>query len=258
MDIINSEQNHWIKKLKALHKRKYRQELNQFVIEGFRFCEEALKSQANIECLLVSDELLDNDSIKNLLLMYEKEYFVVNNKLLAKNLFTVNPQGIAAIINKPQWDIKEVYEKELILIIDGVQDPGNLGTIFRTALGAGVGAIFCIKGTVDIYNEKTLRSTMGAIFSLPIFYIENPTQLSDKLKNEQFTVVVADINGTEEHFSYNYPKKVAVVLGNEANGPLNFKKGDITISIPLDPKAESLNVAVAAGIIIYEIVRQHR
>lgn len=256
MDIIKSDQNHWIKRLKDLHKKKYRQEYNQFLIEGYRFCEDALKNMADIECLLISDEFLNNKNVQQMLSLYEVNYMIVKDDLLIKNLLTVSPQGIAAIINKPKWIKELVLKEKTILVIDGVQDPGNLGTIFRTALGASVGGIFCLKGTVDIYNEKTLRSTMGAIFSLPIFYMDDPVELAKLLKEENFTLVVADMGGSQKYFTYNYPDKVALVLGNEANGPVNFRNTDITISIPLDPRLESLNVAVAAGIILYEIVRQ--
>lgn len=254
MDIINSEQNKWLKSIRALHKKKFREEYNQFVIEGLRFCEEALKNNADIECLLVSSEFSKNERVKKLLENYKKGYYIVKDNLLEKNLLTVNPQGIAAIINKPKWDFEKVFEEKLILLLDGVQDPGNLGTLLRTALAAGVDAIFCLKGTVDLYNEKTLRSTMGAIFNIPVFYIEQIEELRKDLKEHDFTVVVADIDGDYEHFKYEYPKKVALVLGNEANGPQNFKVGDVSVTIPLNPKAESLNVAVAGGIILYEIV----
>ena len=142
MEIINSEQNQWIKKLRLLQQKKYREESGLFVIEGLRFCEEAITNQEDIVVLLVSDKLLNNNSIKNLLKKYKNKPLIVADEVLAKQLKTVNPQGIAAIVHKPQFDKEKVLEGEVILVIDGVQDPGNLGTIFRTALAAGVSGVF--------------------------------------------------------------------------------------------------------------------
>jgi len=256
VEIINSEQNRWIKKIKALQKRKYRDEYQQFVIEGSRFCQEALHHGARIEALLVSEKTLKFSNIEELLKHYSQKYYVIDSRLLEKSLSTVNPQGIAAIVDKPKWEIDKALEGNLIVIVDGVQDPGNLGTIIRTALGAEVNAVFGLKGTVDLYNDKTLRSTMGAVFNLPVFYIEDKDRLIELLNKYNFKLIVADINAAQYYYSVSYPHKAALVLGNEATGPVHIKQGDLTVKIPLNYKVESLNVAVAGGIILYEIVRQ--
>ncbi|MDN5322690.1 MAG: methyltransferase, TrmH family [Clostridia bacterium] len=258
MEIINSEQNQWLKKLRALKTKKYREEYQQFVVEGSRFCREAiLHNISSIEALLVSEKALESPNIKDVLKLYSQKYYIVSTKLLEKNLSTINPQGIAAIINKPRWNLTKLLKSgKLFVVLDGIQDPGNLGTIIRTAFGAGVDAVFCLPGTVDLYNDKSLRSTMGAVFKLPVFYQDDPNKLIMDLKNNDFEIVIADIRASKYHFQPTYPKKLVLVLGSEARGPKLITSGDIKVKIPLDPRAESLNVAVAGAIILYEIVRQ--
>lgn len=256
MSIIYSEQNKWIKKIKALQTRKYREKYKQFFIEGIRFCQEAIKSESNIEALFISKEVIDEQRIKDILSTYNGQVFIVENKLLEKYSDTINPQGIGAIINKPVWNLNDILNKNTVIILDRIQDPGNLGTIIRTALGANVDGIICLKGTVDIFNDKVLRSTMGAIFNIPVLYIDDIKELITLLKEKDFKIVVADAEGDAFYFTYKYPARVALVLGNEGNGPQHLSRGDIRVSIPLNPKAESLNVAIAGGIILYEIYRQ--
>lgn len=257
MEIINSEQNIWVKKLKALKKRKYREEYQQFVIEGCRFCKEAILHNADIEAILVSECIVDQSNIQEVVKHFSGKVLIVNTNLLEKHLSTVNPQGIAAIIKMPQWDIDDIFNLgTTFLILDGVQDPGNLGTIVRTSLAAGVDAVFCLKGTVDIYNDKTLRSTMGAVFKLPVFYPQDKDLLLSEISANEIKLVLTDLQASIYHFQVKYPPKIAIVLGNEAFGLQQITTGDYLVKIPLQPDSESLNVAVAGSIIIYEIIRQ--
>jgi len=257
VEIICSEQNLWIKKLKALKKRKYREDYQQFVIEGSRFCKEAVIHNSDIEAILVKESNMDQSNIYDVLEQFTGKLLIVNDDLLEKNLSTVNPQGIAAIIKMPQWDISQAFnEGTIFLILDGIQDPGNLGTIIRTSLAAGVSAVFCLKGTVDIYNDKTLRSTMGAVFKLPVFYPQDIEQLLTNLSANEIKLVLTDLKAPIYHFQVNYPEKIAIVLGSEAFGIQQITTGDYLVKIPLQPDSESLNVAVAGSIIIYEIIRQ--
>lgn len=257
MEIISSEQNLWIKKLKALKKRKYREEYQQFVVEGSRFCTEAILHSSLIEAILVSEAIVKQPNIQELLADFSGKILIVEKKILERNLSTVNPQGIAGIVKMPQWDINAAINSgTTFLILDGIQDPGNLGTIIRTSLAAGVDAVFCLKGTVDIYNDKTLRSTMGAVFKLPVFYQEDKDLLITKLKENEIKLVLTDVKASTFHFQIEYPSKVAIVLGSEALGIQQITTGDYSVKIPLQPHSESLNVAVAGSIIIYEVIRQ--
>lgn len=249
LEIIQSEQNQWLKRCKALQQKKYRQQYGQFVAEGLRFVQEALENQAAQVVLL--DE--QQQELAEQLAAGDTPVYLVKAGLLAKTLNTVNPQGIAAIAQQKQWDWQDVAGMKQIVIIDGVQDPGNLGTIMRTALASDTQAMICLKGTVDLYNDKTLRSTMGAVFRLPVYHINDVAAMQDDLHQWGFQLAVADIRAEQYHYQMQFPEKTALVVSNEANGPQLIKTGDMMVKIPLYQQAESLNVAVAAGILLYAI-----
>ncbi len=249
IEIIQSEQNQWLKRCKALQQKKYRQQYGQFVAEGLRFVQEALENNA-AEIVLLDEKhsaMLEQINAGN------TPVYLVKEGLLAKALNTVNPQGIAAIAKQKQWDWQAVADMKQIVIIDGVQDPGNLGTIMRTALASDTEAMLCLKGTVDLYNDKTLRSTMGAVFRLPVYHIDDAAAMESDLHQWGFQLAVADIRAEQYHYQMDFPEKTALVVSNEANGPQLIKQGDIMVKIPLYQQAESLNVAVAAGILLYAI-----
>lgn len=253
---IESDQNKWLKKVKALQQKKYRQQYGQFLVEGLRFLEEALQKNARIEAILVAEDELE--AAKTLLGDFEGPLFVVKRGLLEKALNTISPQGVAAIVFKPDWQQVKLDALHTVLIVDGVQDPGNLGTIIRTALASGTEAVYCLKGTVDLYNDKVLRATMGAIFALPVFVVEDHEVFLCQLRQAGFATVIADIRGEQYYDELVYPERTALVVSNEANGPQLIRQGDQYIKIPLYGKAESLNVAIACGILLYELERQRR
>ena len=249
LEMIQSEQNQWLKRCKALQQKKYRQQYGQFVAEGLRFVQEALENQAAQVVLLDEGhaEMLEQ------LNSGDTPVYLVKAGLLGKALNTVNPQGIASIAQQKQWNWQDVADMNQIIIIDGVQDPGNLGTIMRTALASDTQAMICLKGTVDLYNDKTLRSTMGAVFRLPVYHMEDVESMRNDLHKWGFQLAVADIRAEQYHYQMQFPEKTALVVSNEANGPQLIKEGDIMVKIPLYQQAESLNVAVAAGILLYAI-----
>ena len=249
-ELIQSDQNQWLKRCKALQQKKYRQQYQQFVAEGLRFVQEAIENQA-AEVVLVDEA--HADFLEQLPKNLDVPVYMVKLGLLEKALNTVNPQGIAAIARQKQWDWNQVADMDQIVVIDGVQDPGNLGTIMRTALASGTQAMLCLKGTVDLYNDKTLRSTMGAVFRLPVFHIADVEEMTAQLHQWGYQIMVADIRAEQYYHQMQYPKKAALVVSNEANGPQLIKEGDIMVKIPLYQDAESLNVAIAAGILLYAI-----
>jgi len=250
LEIIQSEQNQWLKRCKALQQKKYRQQYQQFVVEGLRFVQEAAAHQAIAVLFVEEDQAALLDQLPAL---PDAAVHLVKHGLLAKILQTVHPQGIAAIACQRQWDWQMVADLRQVLIIDGVQDPGNLGTILRTALASDTQAVICLHGTVDVYNDKALRATMGAVFQLPIFQADDAAVLVEQLHQWGFRLVVSDIRAEESYQEVQFPKKTALVVSNEANGPQQIQKGDQLVKIPLYQQAESLNVAVAAGILLYAI-----
>lgn len=254
MILIESRENNIFKEIRKLRERKNRNKLSKFIIEGFRLVEEAFISNVPIDYILVSESAkekvsdynIDTDSVK----CYE-----VPDSLMKDLVFTDSPQGIAAVIHIQDKKITE--DGSFYLLCDKVQDPGNMGTIIRTADAAGADGIILTKGTVDIYNEKVIRSTMGSIFHIPIFY-DNDLSETKKLKSEGFKIIVTSLEAENNFFDEKLDGKIILTVGNEGNGVSSdiLALADTKVKIPMAGKAESLNVSIASGIIMYERVRQ--
>ena len=167
------------------------------------------------------------------------------------------PQGVLAIIEKNNKGEDINLNQEIILALDDLQDPGNLGTIIRTADSVGLKQILISKGTTDPYNPKVIRSTMGAIFRVNIIECENLKETLKKLQNNNFKVMVTDLNTDKSIYDIKLQKNV-IIIGNEANGVSEEIKqmADTRVVIPMFGKTESLNASVATGVILYEYVRQ--
>jgi len=261
LEIIKSKDNRIIKHYKKLKIRKYRHENKEFMIEGLRFVEDAFKSGATIKYCLVS-ESMENDRVKKLLGdMASKNVKVcrVEESLINDLCDTKSPQGIVAIVENCDFNIdKIIKEASFIVIIDRVQDPGNLGTIIRTASAANADGVFLSEGSVDPYSPKVLRSTMGSIFHLPVVSVDNINDTIEELKRNGFGIFVSSLEGSTPYYEQDYTGKTALVIGNEANGVDSaiINQADRLIKIPMPGKAESLNVGVACGIMIFEIVKQ--
>ena len=255
MIVIESKDNTLFKYTKKLKERKHRTKENKYIIEGFRLVQEAFKAKCNIEYIIV------NEGGKGKLEEYLSQYmdsikiYEMRNELFSQLTSTENTQGIIAVanINNSISDING----DFYLLCDKVQDPGNLGTIIRTAHAAGVNAIILTKGTVDIYNDKTIRSTMGSIFYIPIIY-DNDLTLLKKLKDEGFSLVATSLEESKNFFDEDLVGKVILSVGNEGNGISDeiFELADKKVKIPMPGGAESLNVGVATSIILFEKVRQ--
>ena len=255
MIVIESKDNTLFKYTKKLKERKHRTKENKYIIEGFRLVQEAFKAKCNIEYIIV------NEGGKGKLEEYLSQYmdnikiYEMRNELFSQLTSTENTQGIIGVanINNSISDING----DFYLLCDKVQDPGNLGTIIRTAHAAGVNAIILTKGTVDIYNDKTIRSTMGSIFYIPIIY-DNDLTLLKKLKDEGFSLVATSLEESKNFFDEDLVGKVILSVGNEGNGISEeiFELADKKVKIPMPGGAESLNVGVATSIILFEKVRQ--
>ena len=255
MIVIESKDNTLFKYTRKLKERKHRVKENKYIIEGFRLVQEAFKANCSIDYVVV------NESGKDKLDDYLSEYmdnikiYQRRNDLFSQLSSTENTQGVIAVsnINNSINDING----DFYLLCDKVQDPGNLGTIIRTAHAAGVNAIILTKGTVDIYNDKTIRSTMGSIFYTPIIY-DNDLSLLKKLKDEGFSLVATSLEESKNFFDEDLSGKVILSVGNEGNGISEeiFALADKKVKIPMPGGAESLNVGIATSIILFEKVRQ--
>jgi TrmH family RNA methyltransferase len=251
---IESKNNNLFKEIKKLKEKKHRIKSNKYLIEGLRFVEEAIKSKVSIDSIIFTESFKEKNPDLFLKINENIKLIQMNEALLKQLCSTENPQGIVGVINMQN---KELKSGELVVLVDKVQDPGNMGTIIRTAHAAGAAGIVMTKGTVDIYNDKTLRSTMGSIFYIPIVE-DDSLDFVKSLKKEGYKLVVSSLQGKNNFFEENLQGKVMIAVGNEGNGVSDevYDIADIKVKIPMPGEAESLNVAVATSIMIYEKIRQ--
>ena len=252
MNIISSKNNEFIKHIKKLKDKKYRDLNNEFIIEGIKLIEEAIKENAKIKQIIICDDCEKTSNIPKEL-MYEiakYECVYVTNQIFETLTDVKNPKG--------ENEIQSIdCTQDIIVALDDIQDPGNLGTILRTVDSIGANQILVSKGTADSYNPKVVRSTMGAIFRVKIIECENLKEILRNLKKQKYNVVVTSLKTKNSIYDIDYNKKV-IVIGNEANGVSEEiqKIADEKVKIPMIGKTESLNASVATGIILYEYVRQ--
>lgn len=256
MTIIESKENPLFKEIKKLKDKRHRTLEGKFIVEGLRFVKEALDSDFSVEYLIVCDESkdkfnIDYEALKSYTKVYLMKYTLV--KALSE---TENPQGILAIVNKK--NNQSIKDNGFYVLIDKVQDPGNAGTIIRSAHASGVSGIIITKGTVDLYNDKTLRATMGSIFHIPIIEDFNYS-IVESLKNKGYRFIVSSLEGEKNFFDENLKGNMVICVGNEGNGISSeiYSMADVKVKIPMPGGAESLNVAVAASIMMFEVVRQN-
>lgn len=260
MQVISSKENEIIKNIKKLKEKKYRDLNNEYIIEGIKIIQEAIQENAKIKQIIICDDCEKNSNISQEM-MYEiakYECIYVTNKIFTSLTDVKNPQGIMAIIEKNYSKEEEIdYNQDIIVALDDIQDPGNLGTILRTVDSIGINQILVSKGTADSYNPKVVRSTMGAIFRVKIIECEDLEKTLKEIKKHKFEILVTSLQTENSIYDIKYNKKV-IVIGNEANGVEEKiqNMADVKVKIPMLGKTESLNASVATGIILYEYVRQ--
>ncbi|MEE0127956.1 MAG: RNA methyltransferase [Clostridia bacterium] len=258
MQIITSKDNENIKNIKKLKERKYRDLNNEYIIEGIKIIKEAINEKANIKKIIVCEECLANNLLDDKLLYEIAKYdcIYVTKKIFETITDVSNPQGILAIVEKNNK--REInYKEDIIIALDGIQDPGNLGTILRTIDSANLTQIIVSKDTVDAYNQKVVRSTMGAIFRINIVEVENLKETLKNIKKHKYKIMCTDLSANKNIYEADYNKKI-LVIGNEANGVTQevLELADEKIIIPMLGKTESLNASVATSIIVYEYIRK--
>lgn len=256
--LITSKENDLIKHIKKLKDKKYRDENNEFIIEGIKMISEALQEDINIKHILVCDDCDSNCQIPSEL-MYEiaKHNMVrVSEKVFKTVTDVTNPQGILAVVEKNKSSEID-YKEDFFVILDDIQDPGNIGTILRTIDSINLKQIIVSSKTADAFNPKVVRSTMGAIFRVNVIVMEDLTKIVRELKKHKIKVYATDLGTDKSIYDVDY-KKTAIIIGNESKGVseklLNI--ADEKIKIPMTGKTESLNAGVATGIIVYEKLRQ--
>jgi TrmH family RNA methyltransferase len=241
--MITSVKNEKVKAWKKLHQRKERKQTNTFLIEGLHLIEEAWKSDWKIKEVIV----LESTVLPEWIRAFTIEEVSVN--VFAYISQTRTPQGIAAVVEMKCMDNNTGNH---ILLVDAVQDPGNLGTMIRTADAAGFDGIVLGDGTVDLFNDKVVRATQGSIFHLPISH----KKLADEivtLKGAGFTIWATALEEAEIYSEVTVANKIALIVGNEGAGVERelIASADTIVTIPIYGKAESLNVSVASAILMY-------
>ena len=247
-----------LKYYSSLLKKKFRDEEKKFLIEGTKLLEEAVGSNHSCEIIFMTNDFSKRypGFIRSLTLKnYKVE--VVRNQDFEKISETVSPQGIAAVLKQPKN--KKLNEKNLsplIIYLENISDPGNLGTMIRTCDWFGINTLVLSENTVELYNPKVIRSSMGSIFHLNIFRDKRLAEMGT-LKDKGYKFICADLDGTDI-YTFNPPEKFVLFFSNESSGPspelLNLS--DEKVTIPREGKAESLNVASASAIVVSEIAKK--
>lgn len=259
MQIITSKDNEIIKNIRKLKEKKYRDLSNSYIIEGIKLIKEAIAEKKQIKQIVVCEENINNGGIDQKLLYEIAKYecIYVTKKIFSLISDVQNPQGIMAVIEKRNSEDNIDYKEDVIVVLDGIQDPGNLGTILRTIDSVGLKQVIVSKETADAYNPKVVRSTMGAIFRVNIIESDNLIETLKNLRKHKYKVMATSLETNNNIYNVDYNKKV-IVIGNEANGVsqeiLDF--ADEKIKIPMLGRTESLNASVATSIILYEYVRR--
>lgn len=249
MEFINSLDNSTIKKVKKLKQRKYREEEKKFLAEGRKF----LDFTYTPDLIILKENFEDFENITTKLERFDCRKIVVNDRIFKELTSQENSQGVILVYPYCETNIEKINNN--IIVLDKIQDPGNLGTIIRVADAAGFKDIILTKGSVDCYNEKCVRSSMGSIFNMNIVYMEE-LQLIQFLKEKKYKFLVTALeNNSIEYTDITLSEKNAIIFGSEGNGVSdNFLKvADETVIIPIYGSAESLNVAMASGIILYKV-----
>ena len=261
--MITSMQNRLVKEVAALlANRKDRQTERAYVIEGIRMAKEA--PEQDIRGICISESFAASPDPKVWETCEKLGYEVLADDVFKRLSDTRTPQGVLMIMKMDQGDgvpgPKNHNTPPLLIITEDIQDPGNLGTILRAGEGAGVtGAIFS-KGTVDIYNPKTIRSTMGSIFRIPFRYVEDLPEEIGKLRQNGIEVYAAHLQGSVSYDQKDYTGASAFLIGNEGNGLTDrcTAAASAAVHIPMCGSVESLNAGVAASVLLYEAARQRR
>lgn len=264
MDIISSNKNDSIKNIANLLKsKKARTEQNCLVIEGIRIAQDAFKSARDlITQVYVSESFMQKELWKGHKELEEAGMPNLTNLTVVKdNVFdslceTVTPQGILCVVKQPSYEYSDIVRAEgalKLLILEDIQDPGNLGTMIRTAEAAGMNGVIMSKGTVDIFSPKVTRSTMGAIFRVPFIYTDDLTGMLDRLRADGVRVSAAYLRNGIDYDKADYGERSAVMIGNEGNGLSDsvVEHASQNVFIPMRGEVESLNAAVAAALLMY-------
>lgn len=255
--MITSTSNAQVKALSKLIKNaRARRQQQVYIVEGIRMFRETPEDR--IEKIYASESFAKEHEV----LLEGKDWEMLSDAVFASVSDTKTPQGVLCLVKMSENRLEDMLQQKngLWLILENVQDPGNLGTMFRTGEGAGIAGVIMDRSTVDIYNPKTIRSTMGSIYRMPFYYAEDILKAIRKIKDAGIKVYAAHLDGEKSYDEEDYAFSCAFLIGNEGNGlrEETSKMADHYIIIPMSGEVESLNAAIAASVLMFEVKRQRR
>lgn len=260
--LVSSLQNPLVKEVRGLYSKKARRAAGQAVVEGVHPLEEALRAGWRVVTVLYAPRLQGRPEGQDLLRRLEQagaRLVAVTEEVLDRVAETDSPQGVVATVVVREASLAHVARPGgLLVVCDGLQDPGNLGTIWRTAHAFGAAGLVLTAGSVEPFNPKIIRSAAGSVFHLPVVTGVEPARLLSALRRSGYRVAVADAGSGQPPDRQDLTGSLALVIGSEATGPsaLVLAEADVRLRIAMPGEAESLNAAVAGAILLYEAVRQ--
>jgi TrmH family RNA methyltransferase len=258
--LIVSVQNPRVKEWVQLLDKKGRDKQLKFIVEGVHLVQEALNSNAEVETVVYCADRAISREIEELL-SHDVEKIGVSEEVLARCTDTKTPQNVFAIVRKLKWNARHLLGpgNDLVVVLDGIQDPGNVGTIIRSADAVGASGVLLGKGTADLYNPKTVRSTMGSMFHLPIAE-GDLQQILPAVRAEGIRIVMTSAHESRSIYETDFRQPTWLVVGNEGHGISSAVETLSTdrVVIPMAGKSESLNVAMATTVILFEAMRQRK
>lgn len=259
VETISSLQNKLIKDTAKLSEKKYRHQAGLFLLEGIKLVQEVLNSTWLIEYVFIDKQLPVSPDLLAQLQQKSKQVYYVTAEIISKISDVQTAQGIVAVARIQEYNLADcsLPNQALVLVLENIQDPGNMGTIIRTAVATGVSSIIVTHDCVDIYSPKVVRASMGGILRIPVVTL-GIVQALDYLRNHEFAVCTTALKNAQSLYSTNLTGKTAIVLGNEANGVSEYALAHSSqlVFIPQIGQIESLNVSIAASVIMYESLRQ--
>lgn len=241
-------------------KAKERRSAGIFLIEGFKLLEEA--PEELIKEIYLTREAAERAASRRTIQekLDKAGYEIVSQELFSKMSDTRTPQGVLCVMRQPRYSLEQLIsvDSPLLVVLENLQDPGNLGTIVRTGEGAGITGVIMSRQTVDIFNPKTIRATMGSIFRVPFVYVDSLKETVSRLHEKGIHTYAAHLAGKKYYDSFSFRQGTAFFIGNEGNGLSEETAGlaEEYLKIPMEGRVESLNAAVAASLLLYEAHRQ--
>lgn len=262
MTRLTSGSNTVIKEVRSLKSKSGREEKALFFIEGTRFVSEALNENASICYMVFSETFLSAAASAELIDEVKRRgitCYEVTDSLFGSISDTQTPQGVLAVLDlKKKLLGNTELRGGLLVLLDNIRDPGNMGTIIRTADAAGCAGVIVSDGCADIYNPKVLRSTMGSVFHIPVCYGGGIAEMMQSVKRKGFKLCASHLEGSVSIYEADLSGNTALIIGSEAEGisAETARSADLLVRIPMAGRAESLNASVAAGVMMFEAMRQ--